>query len=171
MEGLPMTNESCVVLITAHIEAYWLERLQSLSPNLQIERWPTRSAGAMPDKLWQAVELLYTSFATPLPSPEQAPRLRWVQLYSAGPDHILDHPLFSTPVIFTTSSSAHAINMAEYVLTVGLAWFHRFPRILEWQQREQWPSRAPRARLVLAEALNVRPVAILGYGSTWRQVP
>ena len=99
-----MTNESCVVLITAHIEAYWLERLQRLSPNLQIERWPTRSAGAMPDKLWQEVEILYTSFATPLPSPEQAPRLRWVQLYSAGPDHILDHPLFSTPVIFTTAS-------------------------------------------------------------------
>jgi phosphoglycerate dehydrogenase-like enzyme len=170
MEGLPMTNESCVVLITAHIEAYWLERLQSLSPNLQIERWPTRSAGAMPDKLWQEVEILYTSFATPLPSPEQAPRLRWVQLYSAGPDHILDHPLFSTPVIFTTASGVHAINMAEYVLTVVLAWFHRFPQILEWQQREQWPSHAERSSLFVPEELQGRTIGIVGYGSIGRHV-
>src|SRR5205807_8462702 len=141
-------GRSRVALITVPFEARWLERLQSLSPDLQIELWPARSGRSVPDKLWQEVEILYTSFATPLPSPEQAPRLRWVQLYSAGPDHILDHPLFSTPVIFTTASGVHAITMAEYVLTVVLAWFHRFPQILEWQQREQWPSHTERSSLL-----------------------
>ena len=85
-----MTNKSRLVLITAPMGEHWLERLQGLSPDLQIVQWPTRSIEAVPHVLWQEVEILFTSFATPLPLPEQAPRLHWVQLYSAGPDRILD---------------------------------------------------------------------------------
>ena len=57
------TNTSRVVLTTAHVETPWLERLQRLSPDPRFERWPTRSVGAVPDDLWQEVEILYT-FAT-----------------------------------------------------------------------------------------------------------
>src|SRR5215831_3455319 len=124
-----MTNKSRVVLITAPFEPLWKERLQAISPELKIEQWPIPSRGAVPSSLWQEVEILYTSFATPLPSPDQAPRLRWVQLYSAGVDSILDHPLLQTPIIFTSASGVHAINMAEYIFTVILAWFHRLPRL------------------------------------------
>src|SRR6266487_5497679 len=165
-----LSNRSRVVLITAQFETYWLERLQSHSPNLHIELWPTRSAGTVPLDLWREVEILYTSYATPLPFPEQAPRLRWVQLYSAGPDPILNHPLFQTLVIFTTASGVHAINMAEYVLTVVLAWFRRFPRMLEWQQRKQWPSLQERHSLLMPEELRGRTIGIVGYGSISRQV-
>jgi phosphoglycerate dehydrogenase-like enzyme len=165
-----MIKKSRVVLITAPIQALWLARLQSLSPDLQIEQWPTRSAKAIPNNLWQEVEVLYTSFATPLPSPEQAPMLRWVQLYSAGPDPILDQPLFQTPVNFTTASGVHAINMAEYVFTVVLAWFHRFPRMLEWQQRGQWPSSSERSLLFVPEELRGKTIGIVGYGSIGRHV-
>src|SRR5712691_13553501 len=105
-----MTNRSRVVLITAHFEPHWRERLQAISPDLKIDQLSTRSMGAVPEDLWQEVEILYTSFATPLPSPEQAPRLRWVQLYSAGPDYVLDHPFFQSMVTFTTASGVHAIN-------------------------------------------------------------
>jgi len=163
-----MTGKSGVVLITAHCESLWLERLRSLSPTLRIEQWSTRSA--IPDELWQEVEILYTSFATTLPSPEQAPRLRWVQLYSAGPDPILNHPLFQTPVIFTTASGVHAVNMAEYVLTAVLAWCHRFPRVLQWQQRGQWPTNSERSSLFVGEELRGKTIGIVGYGSIGRQV-
>jgi phosphoglycerate dehydrogenase-like enzyme len=163
-----MTNKSGVVLITARCELHWLERLQRLSPNLRIERWPSHSA--IPDDLWQEVEILYTSFATALPSPERAPRLRWVQLYSAGPDPILNHPLFQTPVIFTTASGVHAVNMAEYVFSVVLAWFHRLPRMLRWQQQGQWPSNAERTSVFKGDELWGKTIAIVGYGSIGRQV-
>ena len=129
MEGFLVTNKARVVLITASIGRDWLERLQTLSPDLRIEQRSARSVEAVPDALWQEVEILFTSFATPLPLPEQAPRLHWVQLYSAGPDRILDHPLTETPVIFTTTSGIHAINIAEHVLTMVLAWLHRFRRL------------------------------------------
>ncbi|HEX6551926.1 MAG TPA: D-2-hydroxyacid dehydrogenase [Ktedonobacteraceae bacterium] len=163
-------GRSRVALITVPFEAGWLERLQSLSPDLRIELWTARSGRSVPDDLWREAEILYTSFATPLPSPEQAPRLRWVQLYSAGPDPILNLPLFQTPVIFTTTSGVHATNIAEYVLMVVLAWFHRFPRMLEWQQRGQWPSNVERSSSFVARELRGKTIGIVGYGSIGRAI-
>ncbi|GAC1657262.1 MAG: D-2-hydroxyacid dehydrogenase [Ktedonobacteraceae bacterium] len=144
--------------------------MRKLSPHIQIELRPAHSTEAVADDLWQEVEILYTSFATPLPSPEQAPRLRWVQLYSAGSDSILNHALFSTSVIFTTSSGVHAISMGEYVFTMVLAWFHRLPHMLEWQPSEQWPSRLQRSSLFVGEELNGKTIGIVGYGSIGRHV-
>jgi len=164
-----VTNKSRIVLITARIESHWLERLQNLSPDLRIEQRPIRSLTEIPDNLWQSVEVLYT-FGSILPLPEQVPQLRWVQLYSAGADHIIEYPLFRTPVIFTTSSGVHAINIAEYVFAVALAWFHRLPRLLEWKQRGQWPSNAERASLFTPEELWGKTIGIAGYGSIGRQV-
>ena len=165
-----MISKTRMALIRAPIEAHWLARLQSLSPDLQIEQWPISSARAIPGDLWQVVEILYTSFTTPLPSPEQAPRLRWVQLYSAGPDPILNQPLFQTPVIFTTASGVHVINMAEYVFTMMLAWFHRLPQILKWQEKGQWPPDSLRSSLFVPEELRGKTIGIVGYGSIGRHV-
>ncbi|HEU5229695.1 MAG TPA: D-2-hydroxyacid dehydrogenase [Ktedonobacteraceae bacterium] len=159
-----------VVLITAPIETSWLERLQKLSPDLDIRRWPPSSEGEMPDDLWQQVEVLYTSFATRLPPPEHTPQLRWVQLYSAGPDPLLNDPLFLSPVVFTTTSGIHAVTMAEYVFTVLLAWFHELPRMLKHQQQGQWPSSTDRSSLFVGEELWGKSIAIVGYGSIGRQV-
>lgn len=165
-----MTSGFRTVLVTAPFEAGEGERLQSLSADLRIELWPARSGKTVPDELWREVEILYTSFATPLPSPGEAPQLRWVQLYSAGPDPILNHPLFQADVIFTTASGVHAIAIAEYVLTAVLAWFHRFTRVLEWQGRTRWPSDSERLSLFVAGELHGKTMGIVGYGSIGRQV-
>ncbi len=164
-----MTDKTRIVLITVRIEPHWLKRLRNLSPDLQIEQRLIRSLTEIPDDLWQSVEVLYT-FGSILPSPEQVPQLRWVQLYSAGADHIIDHPLFRTSVIFTTASGVHAINIAEYVFAVVLAWFHRLPRLLEWKQRGQWLPGAERSALFMPEELQGKTIGIAGYGSIGRQV-
>lgn len=165
-----MTNTSRVVLITAPIETHWLKRLQSLSQDLHIEQWSPPSLTAIPTSLWQVVEILYTSFATPLPSPEQVPLLRWVQLYSAGPDPVVNHSLFRSQVTFTTASGVHATNMAEYVFTLVLAWFHQLPQIFTWQRRGQWPSNSERSSLFLPEELKEKTIGIVGYGSIGRHI-
>jgi len=159
-----------MVLITAPIEPHWQERLHALSPDLRVELWSGSSGTIVPAGLWRDVEILYTSFATSLPLPEQAPRLRWVQLYAAGPDPILSHPLFQSPVIFTTASGAHAINMAEYVFTMMLVWFHRFPQVLEWQKKGEWPSPSIRLSLFPGEEVYEKTLGIVGYGSVGRQI-
>lgn len=164
-----MTDKTRIVLITARIEPDWLKRLQSLSADLQIEQKLIRSLTEIPDDMWRSVEVLYT-FGSILPAPEQVPQLRWVHLYSAGANHVIDHPLFRTPVIFTTSSGVHAINIAEYVFTVLLAWLHRLPRLLEWKQQGQWLPGTERYALFMPEELQGKTIGIAGYGSIGRQV-
>lgn len=159
-----------LVLITAPLEAGKQRQLQDLSPNPRVQVWRAQEMGAVPDALWRETEVLYTSFATPLPAPAQVPRLRWVQLYSAGPDHILTHPLFSTGVTFTTTSGIHAVAIAEYVFTMMLAWFHRFPRLLQWQQRGVWPERSERISLFTGEELRGKTLGVIGYGSIGREL-
>ncbi len=165
-----MTSKSRVVLITAPFDTEWLMRLQRLSSDLHIALYPTSSIGTIPDDLWQEVEILYTSYATPLPSPEQAQCLRWVQLYSAGADTIINHRLFQSSVIFTSASGVHSIIMAEYVFTVILAWFHRLPLILERQRQRKWPSKLERQSLFVSEELRGKAICIVGYGSIGRQI-
>src|SRR5262249_33866684 len=160
-----VTDASRVVLITAPIATDWLEHLQSLSPDLHIEHWPVETHGQPPRERWRDVEILYTSFATQLPSPEYAPHLRCIQFYSAGIDSVLHHPLLQTTVSCTTASGVHAVTIAEYVFAVVLAWFHRVPCIIEWQRWQRWPGPTERAALFSQEELAGKTIGIVGYGS------
>ena len=165
-----MARQSRTVLITAPLTVEWLEHIQHISPECVVRYWPPSTSEAISDDLWREVEVLYTSFTTPLPAPENAPRLRWVQLYSAGPDHILTHPLWTTPVLFTTTSGIHAIPIAEYVLTMMLAWLRRLPQAFELRQRGVWPTRTERVSLFMGEEMRGKTLGIVGYGSIGREL-
>ncbi len=156
------------VLIAAHFQEQWLERLQRLSPDLHITLHPVDNDQPLPASAWQDVEVAYT-FSQYLPLPEQAPHLRWVQLYSAGADQVLHHPLFQTSVLFTTTSGIHAVPIGEYVLTVMLAWFHRLPLLLKWQQQSRWVH-DERSDEFKPEELRDKIIGIVGYGSIGREV-
>jgi phosphoglycerate dehydrogenase-like enzyme len=164
MSSLPL------VLVTAPLAERERERLQELARGLRIVVWRAQEMGAVSQALWQETEVLYTSFTTPLPAPGQVPQLRWVQLYSAGPDQVLTHPLFASEVQFTTTSGIHAVTIAEYVLTMLLAWFHRLPQLLQWQQRAAWPQRSERATLLRGEELRGKTLGVIGYGSIGREL-
>ncbi len=165
-----VTAKERVVLITARIEPTWLERLRKQWPNLRFEQRSSRKGENLPDELWREVEVLYMSFATSLPSPEQVPNLRWVQLYSAGADYVFPQPLFRSAVIFSSVSGLHAVNIAEYVFTMLLAWFHRFPNMLALQQREEWARDEVRLAQLLPTELRGQTIGIVGYGSIGREV-
>jgi phosphoglycerate dehydrogenase-like enzyme len=158
-----------VVLCLAPLAAGWLERLQKISPDLRIEQRSSREVNAISDDLWQEVEILYT-FGRNLPFPERVPNLRWVQLYSAGVNQVHNQPLFKTEVIFTTASGVHSINIAEYVFTIVLAQFHRFPTMLEWQHKGEWPPDLQSQTLFMPQELWQKTIGIVGYGSIGRQV-
>lgn len=162
------TPESGLTLITAPFEEAWIERVRALVPESSVVLWP--ASNPIPDELWGQVEVLYTSFATPLPAPSRVPRLRWVQLYSAGVDSVVEHPLFASGAAFTTTSGVHAICMGEYVLAVLLAWFHRLPIVFEWQRRAAWPDRTERASTFGQDEVHGKTVGIVGYGSIGRHV-
>ena len=143
-----------------------LDRLRSVSPRLVVTQQTASAADELPAGWLDQAEILYTGSA--LPDPARAPRLRWVQLHSAGVDHVLDTPLWRSDVAVTTSSGIHAPNIAEYVLTMMLAFTRRLPRMLAYQARAEWPSQ--RWEQFAAPELRRATVGVMGYGSIGREI-
>ena len=71
---------------------------------------------------------------------------------------------------FTTTSGIHAIPIAEYVLAMMLAWFHRLPTLLDLQKKAEWPPNSVRNTQLLPQELQGKTIGIVGYGSIGRQV-
>ena len=141
-----------------------LERLRAVSPRLRIQRAPPPAT----EPRWDAVEVLYTIAG--LPEPSQAPRLRWVQLHSAGAEQVMGHPLLGAGVRFTTASGPAAVTIAEYVFATLLARARHVDRMLEWQARGTWPPDEQRWPLFVADELWGKTLGIVGYGSIGRQI-
>jgi phosphoglycerate dehydrogenase-like enzyme len=154
------------VLSTVRFDDAQLAQLCAVSPRLQVVQHTVREAHELPPEVWPQVEVLCTFMA--LPAPEQAPRLRWVQLHSAGAEHATGHPALNRDVLLTTTSGIHAINIGEYVLALMLAWAHQLPTLLDWQRRAEWPE--GRFGLLSPQELRGNTVGIVGYGSIGREV-
>ncbi|MBO0793404.1 MAG: D-2-hydroxyacid dehydrogenase [Ktedonobacteraceae bacterium] len=163
-----MSSASRVALVTQPMKDQWVARLQNLAPDLHIERRLRATTADIPDDLWRDVEIIYTY--NTLPMPEQAPRLRWVQLQSAGANHILNNPLLAHQVTFTTASGVHAVNIAEYVFTTILGWYHHFEQMIAWKQRGHWPSDKESGALFMPQELRGMTLGVVGYGSIGREV-
>jgi len=143
-----------------------LETLRAVSPLIEVRQVTCREAAEM-EPLLGDVEILYT-YQFPFDPAQVAPRLRWIQLSSAGVDHLLDSPVMKSDVIITTTSGIHAIPIAEYVIGMMLALARRLPLLLDYQRRSEWPSR--RWEILLGEELRGKTVGIVGYGSIGREV-
>ena len=92
-----MPTSSINVLVTMPFPAYLLERLEAVSPRLNVMQREARTAADYAD-LVEDIQVLYTFKALPLP--EEAPALRWVEGRS-GP---LDTPSKrSSPTRYTGS--------------------------------------------------------------------
>jgi phosphoglycerate dehydrogenase-like enzyme len=143
-----------------------LDRLRAVSPRLVVKQHSAPSADEVPPELWDQVEVLYTLFA--IPDLDRVPGLRWVQLHSAGVNHLLDTRLWDSDVTITTSSGIHAPTIAEYVLMMMLAFAHRLPRMMHYQRRGEWPPQ--RWRKFLPQELRGATVGVIGYGSIGREV-
>jgi phosphoglycerate dehydrogenase-like enzyme len=64
------------------------------------------------------------------------PHLRWVQLASAGCDHML--PYDAARLCVTTASGIHRDATAEYVLGTLVHMLRDFPRLAAQQRRHHW---------------------------------
>jgi phosphoglycerate dehydrogenase-like enzyme len=143
-----------------------LDRLRSVSSRLVVRQQNAASADKIPHQWWDQVEVLYTFSA--IPDLARTPRLRWVQLHSAGVNHLLDTSLWDSDVMITTVSGIHVPTLAEYALMMMLAFAHRLPRMLHYQSRAEWPS--GRWRKFVPQELRGATVGVIGYGSIGREI-
>ena len=154
------------VLIGREFSEDLIQRIRNVDERLHV----TVEAIRDPDNFPEIIAETDIFYAGPvLPAPLQASRLKWVQLHSAGLDHIHGHPLYEqTEVRFTTTSGIHAVNMGQYVLTMMLAFAHRLQNMIEDQRLLDWSSN--RWNRFVPTELRGQTVGIVGYGSIGREV-
>ncbi len=158
--------QEIVVLATVRFTDEFLDKLRSVSPRLVVKQRTCHNAEEVGQALEEGVEILYTVY---LPADlSGAPRLKWVQLHSAGVDHLLDNPFMKNDVLLTTTSGIHATAIAEYVFASILAFNRRVPRMLYYQGRREWPQ--GRWNLFARPELRDSTLGIVGYGSIGREV-
>jgi hypothetical protein len=94
------------------VPAGFAEGLKSEFPDLEVvihlQNWDGKALPleVLPPEMWKNVTILLT-FST-LPKPEEASTLQYVQLMSAGVNHLLDNPTFKdTNVKFCSANGVH----------------------------------------------------------------
>ena len=108
------------------------------------------------------------SFRVPDELMRRAPQLRWVQLLSAGADHILKGELGQrAAVAVTTASGIHSTPIAEYTIGSMLAWAHGLHVTLRAQMRGEWKRNSQFMDSV--DSLRGKTLGVIGYGSIGRE--
>jgi phosphoglycerate dehydrogenase-like enzyme len=158
-------DETLNVLVLVDFNDVLMNRLKSLSPRLKFTRILARNANEVPREVWATTDILYTMHV--LPEPDQALRLRWIQLHFAGIDAVIDSPVIQNQnVILTTASGIHASTMAEYAFAMMLAHARKIPLMLRHQARAEWSEK--RFELFMPRELRGSTLGIVGYGSIGR---
>lgn len=88
---------------------------------------------------------------------ERAPRLRWIQLSSAGIDRLAETPLATSHVTLTTASGIHSATISEYVIGGMIALAKRFPDAMRAKSEAAWRPYWP-------QTLEGKTVGIVGAG-------
>jgi phosphoglycerate dehydrogenase-like enzyme len=92
------------------------------------------------DELRHAVsdaEVLFT-WRVPEEVPAKTPDLRWIQLASAGADHIRGLPVWGSDITITAAQGMHTVPMAEHCMSLLLALTRQLPALIRAQDRHQW---------------------------------
>lgn len=93
--------------------AAWIERIEAKYPGLRVVyrdlQWGSSlAADAVSADIWKAATVLLTTGASLPKSRAEVPRLRYVQLVSAGANQIIKQPLFTdTDIVFATANGVH----------------------------------------------------------------
>lgn len=114
--------------------------------------------------------ILVTLFTLPQ-KPSEAPHLQLVQLFSAGSNHIANHPIYKdTDIPIATVSGVHGPQIAEWVILTYLSHSHKFKALVELQKEKKWGKTGDASEYRnVRDAVGLR-LGVLGYGSIGRQV-
>ena len=94
-------------------------------------------------------------------------RVKWIQLLSAGADHVLGGPLKGSAIPITTASGIHATPIAEYTIGSMLAYAHRIHLAIRAQVRREWMRSG--AFMAGVDDIRGQTLGIIGYGSIGRE--
>lgn len=156
------------VLMTLRFTQTQLERVSAVSRQLEIVRKSVQEGSDDRDtaRLFDGDEEIFYGF-TPPRDFSVAPRLKWVQLHSAGINHLTNHPILASDIRITTASGIHAVPIGEFAITMMLALARRVPRMVRMQDGGEWAKE--RWKTFLGIELRGQTLGIVGYGSIGRE--
>jgi phosphoglycerate dehydrogenase-like enzyme len=162
-----LMSQTIPVLVTLRFSDDLLEDLRAVSPRLDVRQQSIREDREDITSFLTGDEEVVYCF-TPPRDLSRASRLRWVQLHSAGVDHLRGHPIWDTPIVVTTSSGIHAVPIGEFTFALILALARKLQRMVRLQERAEWPRH--RWELLSGLELHGKTIGIVGYGSIGREV-
>lgn len=151
------------LLTTARFSAADLESLKVVAPGLEVVVELDRDLAK--DQFRDAD--IFCGFDLPGPISD-APQLKWIQLVSAGVEHILHRGILDSSVLVTTASGIHVHAISEYVLCCMVMLSRQIPQVLKETSAHSWRPR--RARAYYGEELFGKTVGILGMGAIGTRV-
>jgi phosphoglycerate dehydrogenase-like enzyme len=147
--------------------------LRGIAPHRLIEAAASSATNLDAGNADPLLEQADVAFGQPDPSQVmRLPRLRWVQLTTAGYTRY-DTPAFREAVkrngtIICNSSSVYAEPCAQHLLAMMLAMVRRLPQSQDNQRESRgWPYLATRSQ---SKLLNGQTVLLVGYGAIGRRV-
>ncbi|KAF2186911.1 hypothetical protein K469DRAFT_705439 [Zopfia rhizophila CBS 207.26] len=136
---------------------YVHENLEDPSQRLKIE---------VPEELYKRADIIATIKWLP-PNASVIPNVELIQFFSAGSNHVTQHPIYKDSKIpLSTVSGIHGPQIAEWVIMMNLVHSHKYIYLYELQNKKEWEGITGRA---VRDKVGQR-VGILGYGSIGRQV-
>jgi len=93
----------------------------------------------------------------------RAPKLKWVQMTSAGVDRLRDTEIWRSRVTITGVSGIHATPIGEFVLGLMLMFAKGAPLCFQMKQKRQWQRYMP-------HALRSKTLGIIGLGHIGSEV-
>jgi phosphoglycerate dehydrogenase-like enzyme len=158
-------------LLTGQI-SHLVKDIAKKHPNIHVESLGNKSIDDLPKETLQATKYLlgFNKF----PKPEQVPNLEYVQIFSAGSNHLQDHPLYKwkyNEVKWCSASGVHGPIIGEYVVMAILTHFHRYlSGINSFQGSGHWPKKWPARVTPQQKELLHQTVGIVGYGAIGRNL-
>jgi phosphoglycerate dehydrogenase-like enzyme len=176
------------LLITFPLASHLVDRIRTSLPFTTVSHYPStytpgtkhpkalwsHEPALIPAEIWSRTTVLLTMFIVP-DSHSQTPNLHFIQGMSAGVEHLLSAPFFSTvsptSITVATASGVHATNIAEYVLMQSLNAYHKQSILRSIQASARWNRTAyvPAASLAGSPELRGDTMGILGYGCIGRE--
>ena len=151
------------LLVNVKLSDDQIASIRQVSPELEVMR------ELDPDKARREARDAEILLCFQLPGPlEEASSLRWIQLVSAGAEHLLEAGVDRSNVLVTTASGIHGTAMAEYALCTMIMLARRMPLLLRESERHQWKPSRPRT--YYGEELWGKTLGILGLGAIGQRV-
>jgi len=135
------------------------ERLAELAPQVEVRYVAHESVRELADP---SVEVLV---AGSVPHLERVPRLRWLQVPSAGVDHLFERAPWERLKV-TNGRGVYVVPMAEHVIGAALAAVQRTESRRHLQAEHRWPASIEPYESI---GLRSRTMVIVGYGSVGRE--